>query len=78
MSSMKPSSVLSAGTRRQCVMPCSSASSRYSMSISSSVSMCSDTKDTGTTIRFFTPDVPSSSNVSSVYGLNNKNREGMK
>jgi hypothetical protein len=31
--------------------------------------MCSETKETGTTTRFFTPDAPNSTNVSSVYGL---------
>lgn len=36
------------------------------------VSMCSDTKDTGTTTKFFTPDAPSSIRVSSVYGLREK------
>lgn len=41
--------------RRQLVMPASSATSLYSMSISSRVSMCSDTNDTGTTTRFLHP-----------------------
>ena len=31
--------------------------------------MCSETKETGTTTRFFTPDAPNSTKVSSVYGL---------
>jgi hypothetical protein len=31
--------------------------------------MCSETKETGTTTRFFTPEAPNSTNVSSVYGL---------
>lgn len=39
------------------------------------VSMCSDTKDTGTTTRFFTPDAPSSIRVSSVYGLRESDME---
>ena len=70
MSLMKVWSVLRAGQRLQFSMPDSSASSRYSMSISSRVSMCSETKEMGTTTRFFTPCSPSSGRTSSVYGLN--------
>mmetsp|Transcript_25380 Transcript_25380/g.65578 ORF Transcript_25380/g.65578 Transcript_25380/m.65578 type:complete len:225 (+) Transcript_25380:175-849(+) len=65
---MKRSSRPRAGTRRQRSMPSESASSRYSTSISSSVSMCSDTKEMGTTTRSFTPAAASSGITSSVYG----------
>src|SRR4051812_30074376 len=40
----------------------------YSISISSSVSMCSDTNEMGTTTRFLTPALPRSTILSSVYG----------
>lgn len=51
--------VLRAGTRPQCTMPLSCASSRYSMSISSSVSMCSLTKLMGTASIDLMPRPPS-------------------
>jgi hypothetical protein len=57
---MKSISVFGAGHLRQFLIPHSNASSRYSMSISSSVSMCSETKEMGTTTRFFTPCSPES------------------
>ena len=56
------------GTRSHCVTPHSAASSAYSMSISSSVSMCSETNETGTTTIFVVPAAPSSRIFSSVYG----------
>mmetsp|Transcript_13253 Transcript_13253/g.41504 ORF Transcript_13253/g.41504 Transcript_13253/m.41504 type:complete len:225 (-) Transcript_13253:824-1498(-) len=69
MSPMKPSFSPSAGTRPHSLTPLSSASSLYSMSISSSVSMCSDTNEMGTASRRRQPPAPSSSMVASVYGL---------
>mmetsp|Transcript_12436 Transcript_12436/g.41436 ORF Transcript_12436/g.41436 Transcript_12436/m.41436 type:complete len:212 (+) Transcript_12436:113-748(+) len=68
-SAMNSGSRFSAGARRQCSMPAPSASSRYSMSISSSVSICSETKEMGTTTSLFTPDAAMSRSISSVYGL---------
>ena len=67
ISAMNVGSVLGAGHLRQLEIPDSSASSRYSISISSNVSMCSDTKLMGTTTKFFTPLPPSSGRTSSVY-----------
>ena len=58
--------VLSAGTRPHSSMPDSSASSRYSMSISSSVSMCSLTNEMGTASMAFFPSAPSARIESSV------------
>merc|ERR1719387_1439577 len=65
---MKVGSVPSAGTRSHQVIPASLATSAYSISISSSVSMCSETKEIGTTTRAFSPCAARSSMASSVYG----------
>jgi hypothetical protein len=70
MSAIKVGSVLGAGHLLQFLTPDSSASSRYSISISSNVSMCSDTKLMGTTTKFCTPLSPSSGRTSSVYFKN--------
>ncbi|MGK3744390.1 MAG: hypothetical protein ACI8RD_014259 [Bacillariaceae sp.] len=67
MSAINVGSVLGAGHLLQFLTPDSSASSRYSISISSNVSMCSDTKLMGTTTKFCTPLSPSSGRTSSVY-----------
>ena len=63
---MKVWFVSSAGTRPQRFTPDASANSRYSMSISSSVSMCSDTNEMGTATMASHPLSPSSRIVSSV------------
>ena len=65
-SSMNTGLVSSAGTRPHCSTPLSSASSLYSMSISSSVSMCSDTNEIGTATIAFVFFSPSSLMTSSV------------
>ena len=57
-----------AGTRVHPVMPHSLASSAYSTSISSRVSICSDTNEIGTVTMSRTPEAPSSRIESSVYG----------
>ena len=63
---MKSSSRFRAGTRRQCFTPASSATSRYSISSSSRVSMCSLTKDIGTTTTLSQPRSPISVSFVSV------------
>ena len=68
-SSMNVGSVSSAGTRPHFSTPLSSANSLYSMSISSRVSMCSETNEMGTATIALVPFSPSSRMTSSVYGL---------
>mmetsp|Transcript_11072 Transcript_11072/g.41004 ORF Transcript_11072/g.41004 Transcript_11072/m.41004 type:complete len:261 (+) Transcript_11072:1342-2124(+) len=68
-SSMNVLSVSSAGALPHRSIPLACASSRYSISISSKVSMCSLTKLTGTATMALVPFLPKSRITSSVYGL---------